>query len=496
MVSSSSFLFFTLAAFRGNMAFGDTQRSSNQRLRNPGSTTVQSASISDVSPADRKFFAALAEDPLHARNRLTQEDEGEDDEGEETNDETDAMAEAFAALGTVDIMMSMNPTLLPNDVPSAQPSGAIIAASNSPTGTIPAPTFPPAASPVTPAPVFTAVTPAPVLTPVAPAPMFTPVTPAPVFTPVTPAPVLAPVTPPVFTPVTPTPVLAPVTPAPAPVFTPVTPTPVLTPVTPTPVLTPVTPTPVLAPVTPAPVFTPVTPTPVLTPVTPAPVLTPVTPAPVLAPVTPAPVFTPVTPTPVLTPVTPAPVFTPVAPAPVSTPVTLAPVFTPVTPVTLAPVFTPVAPPANAPNAPVTSPTMPTPPSVCQGITDVDRVTQILAILDAVANPNDIRNNATPEGLATTFLIEQDALQVCPNDPNSCQLIQRWSLAVIYYSTGGDNWFQCSANPNATDNCGNEAPFIGKTRFLSGGSECNWAGIACVHGCVTYMQFGRYLEHCS
>lgn len=166
-------------------------------------------------------------------------------------------------------------------------------------------------------------------------------------------------------------------------------------------------------------------------------------------------------------------------APRNVPVVAPPV---VTPVTLSPVV--VAAPV------VVQPTIiaPTPPSICPGITDEERIAQILAILDAVANPDDIRNNDTPQGLATTWIIEQDEFQACPD---YVKLVQRWTLAVMYYSTNGNDWFQCSANVDATDLCGIQSPFEGAERFLSSNSECKWAGISCIDGCVTEIEFGMY-----
>jgi hypothetical protein len=91
-------------------------------------------------------------------------------------------------------------------------------------------------------------------------------------------------------------------------------------------------------------------------------------------------------------------------------------------------------------------------------------------------------------MATAWLIEEDSPRICPNDP---KILQRWTMAVVYFSTGGDAWLQCSGNPSATDICGGEEPFLNAHRFLSGTSECAWAGISCINGCVTEIEFGKY-----
>ena len=152
----------------------------------------------------------------------------------------------------------------------------------------------------------------------------------------------------------------------------------------------------------------------------------------------------------------------------------------------------VSPPTDAPAAvatlsPTSSPTLVN----CPGISEEQRVAQILAILDAVADPVKIRDESLPQGKATTWILSQDDFQICPDND---KLVQRWAMAVLYYSTGGDDWFKCSGNPSVTDNCGNEDPFVsGESRFLSGVGECEWAGISCNSDeCVTEIEFGAFV----
>jgi hypothetical protein len=122
-----------------------------------------------------------------------------------------------------------------------------------------------------------------------------------------------------------------------------------------------------------------------------------------------------------------------------------------------------------------------------GLTPQQRRNQIYAVLDTVSVPQDVRNQNTNQGRAAEWLIDDDGLQLCPDDE---KLIQRWALAVIYFATNGEDWLQCSNNPLATDACGTVPPFIGDTRFLSANNECTWAGIVCdVELCVTEIEFG-------
>lgn len=105
-------------------------------------------------------------------------------------------------------------------------------------------------------------------------------------------------------------------------------------------------------------------------------------------------------------------------------------------------------------------------------------------MDAAGDPTLIRDLATPQGEATDWLINQDARVLCPDDE---KLVQRWVITVMYFSSGGDNWFQCSAA--GSDSCGTEDPFEFKRRFLSEFSECDWAGISCnSEGSVIEVEF--------
>lgn len=175
----------------------------------------------------------------------------------------------------------------------------------------------------------------------------------------------------------------------------------------------------------------------------------------------------------------------------TTPPTLFPTETPTIGPTPGPTAVPTAPPTQTPSSvPTIAPTTPSPtstPTLAQcGISEEAREDRLLALLEQeVTDAGVLGDMAVPQGLATDWILNQDEAVICPDDP---KFLQRWVLAVIYFSTGGDQWILCSANPDATDDCGNILPFLGATRFLSGGSECEWAGISCIDGCVTEIEF--------
>ena len=115
---------------------------------------------------------------------------------------------------------------------------------------------------------------------------------------------------------------------------------------------------------------------------------------------------------------------------------------------------------------------------------LSRSMDIFEILQNITNVEMLTNLSTPQGKAFEWLINEDGAFLCPDAP---KLIQRYVLAVIYYSTGGDQWNQCS---KSSVDCGNNAPFVNKTSFLSSENECTWAGISCSESlCVTQIEFG-------
>lgn len=129
-------------------------------------------------------------------------------------------------------------------------------------------------------------------------------------------------------------------------------------------------------------------------------------------------------------------------------------------------------------APTSSPTL----DGC-GITAAERRAEIIEILGQVANATLLEDLSTPQGQATDWIINEDLRRLCPNNR---KIVQRWTLAVMYFSTGGENWLQCFAGDST---CGNFSPFFNRDSFLSPSIECEWAGISCnSETCVTEVEF--------
>ena len=116
--------------------------------------------------------------------------------------------------------------------------------------------------------------------------------------------------------------------------------------------------------------------------------------------------------------------------------------------------------------------MPSQQLVCNPPITLDqREASLLAIIDQISDPVLVDTPGTPQNVATDWLINVDGAQVCPED--STEVVNRYVLAVLYFSTDGDEWTLCNAasspNPNLCQNA---------ERFLSPASECSWFNVDC------------------
>lgn len=113
-------------------------------------------------------------------------------------------------------------------------------------------------------------------------------------------------------------------------------------------------------------------------------------------------------------------------------------------------------------------------------------------LRVVSNPADVDTPGSPQQLALDWMVNTDPLQVCPQDRN---LIQRYVMAVFYFSTRGDRWTECSSPPLRTDfdttealaaeaaanaACNLQVAGVNASSdaWLTGGNECEWGGVGC------------------
>jgi len=102
----------------------------------------------------------------------------------------------------------------------------------------------------------------------------------------------------------------------------------------------------------------------------------------------------------------------------------------------------------------------------------DRRDLITGVLSTVSDPFTLTDIETPQNRALEWLLSTDDQFRCPGDP---RLVQRYVTVLFYFSTNGNEWYQCSQND---EECGETEPFIGSASYLSKGNECDWAGLTC------------------
>jgi len=168
-----------------------------------------------------------------------------------------------------------------------------------------------------------------------------------------------------------------------------------------------------------------------------------------------------------------------------------------------PIGDPTSRPTGAPSGePMPAPT-PTPtafPTSRCNVEDELRSVLIRVFLASVSDFDELATPGTPQNLAWNWIVNMDALYLCPNDPN---LAQRYTVAVFYFSTQGGGWFECSAPEDLSDpasieeangNCGLAVDGGGSDAWLTPSSECEWGGVACDgEGNVQILDFGKFCQ---
>lgn len=72
----------------------------------------------------------------------------------------------------------------------------------------------------------------------------------------------------------------------------------------------------------------------------------------------------------------------------------------------------------------------------------------------------------PAYRAYNWIVDDDDMHLCPDDEN---LLQRYILALLYFTTGGDGWTKCSRDASMP---------CSRNSFLSDSHECEWGGVTC------------------
>jgi len=115
------------------------------------------------------------------------------------------------------------------------------------------------------------------------------------------------------------------------------------------------------------------------------------------------------------------------------------------------------------------------------------------LYDNNMNVFDARNPLSPQYLAADWIANVDPMyQKIWGWPEmeTTQFLQRYILAVFYFSTGGDTWKNCKRNdPRCTDGYGWMQ--VEGSGGRKGRDECKWMGIRCdIPGEITRILIGN------
>jgi hypothetical protein len=171
------------------------------------------------------------------------------------------------------------------------------------------------------------------------------------------------------------------------------------------------------------------------------------------------------------------------------------------PSTIAPTMSPTATPSTTTSVAISSAeksNAPTPAESCI-FSKEKRQRTILKILTSISPSLRYYEKITstsPQSLAANWIIHFDSSNHCPTNKHDAKVvIQRYIIALIYYSLDGSGWVHCRAlNDTSTvennqDICQNET----YQRVLSGSHECNWYGMKCnSQGFLTRIKLGQFI----
>ena len=155
--------------------------------------------------------------------------------------------------------------------------------------------------------------------------------------------------------------------------------------------------------------------------------------------------------------------------------------------------------------PTPAPTTKAPSVICVAPDQATGESTILNAIASISKVDDFEKNS-PQSKARDFLTEEFSKgeynvfcsDLCGNSIEDT-IIQRYALAVFYYSTNGDkDWNICGEKSKAEciprlTNIEDSNSFASNEIWLSNTSECLWGGIACgnANKCVNRIELSKY-----
>lgn len=99
------------------------------------------------------------------------------------------------------------------------------------------------------------------------------------------------------------------------------------------------------------------------------------------------------------------------------------------------------------------------------------------------------NSSSPQNEALRWMSNDGLSTKYLDERNAPALLQRYSMATLYFSTRGDGWNQCG-RVNVQSHCLDGSQSL----WLSSDTECNWAGVSCTDQIITVISIGK--QYCS
>lgn len=120
-----------------------------------------------------------------------------------------------------------------------------------------------------------------------------------------------------------------------------------------------------------------------------------------------------------------------------------------------------------------SPSILSPPTVAPSFSDeeTERRADITAFVITASGVLVLLDPQSPQFRAYQWILNDDPLQLLASDMP--QMLQRYTLATLYYATDGENSWNSCGPPSGNTPCSNIMQ-----RYLSGGPECMWLGVTC------------------
>jgi hypothetical protein len=138
---------------------------------------------------------------------------------------------------------------------------------------------------------------------------------------------------------------------------------------------------------------------------------------------------------------------------------------------------------------------------CCNLSSREREKKLLELYSTVSNKIDIKTKDSPQNKAFYWILNKDKYCVCPSE-KGCEPIQRYVMAVYYYSTKGKDLVNCGASSVTCDldgvlNNGSNTSVCyhgADQQWLSNVPSCKWCSNNCddplYSDCIAQINLGK------